>query len=44
MFIKLRRVIIAGNLRTVVPQPPTDQEITILCLAWEAIATSYYPA
>ena len=38
MFTKLRRVIIAGYLRTVDPQPPTDQEITILRLAWEDVA------
>ena len=38
MFTKLRRVIIAGHLRTVDPQPPTDQEITILRLAWEDVA------
>lgn len=38
MFTKLRRVIIAGYLRPVDPQPPTDQEITILRLAWEDVA------
>jgi hypothetical protein len=38
MFTKLRRVIVASYLRTVDPQPPTSQEITILRLAWEDIA------
>ncbi|MHB8289061.1 MAG: hypothetical protein ACYDEY_07460 [Acidimicrobiales bacterium] len=38
MFTKLRRVIIARYLRTVDPQLPTDQEITILRLAWEDVA------
>jgi hypothetical protein len=38
MFTKLRRVIIAGYLRTEDPQPPTSQEITILRLAWEDVA------
>ncbi|MHB8288072.1 MAG: transposase [Acidimicrobiales bacterium] len=38
MFTKLRRVIIASYSRSVDPQPPTDQEITILRLAWEDVA------
>jgi len=38
MFTKLRRVIIAGYLRSEDPQPPTSQEITILRLAWEGVA------
>ncbi|MHB8290815.1 MAG: hypothetical protein ACYDEY_16655 [Acidimicrobiales bacterium] len=38
MFAKLRRVIIAGHLGTVDPQPPADQAITILHLAWEDVA------
>ena len=38
MFTKLRRVIIAGYLRPVDPQPPTPQEIAILRLAWEDVA------
>jgi hypothetical protein len=38
MFTKLRRVIIAGYLRSEDPQPPTPQEITILRLAWEDVA------
>ena len=37
MFTKLRRVIIAGYLRTEDPRPPTPQEITILRLAWEDV-------
>jgi hypothetical protein len=38
MFTKLRRVIVAGYLRPVDPQPPTPQEITLLRLAWEDVA------
>ena len=38
MFTKLRRVIIAGYLRSEDPLSPTSQEITILRLAWEDIA------
>ncbi|MHB8318400.1 MAG: hypothetical protein ACYDEP_04075 [Acidimicrobiales bacterium] len=38
MFTKLRRVIIAGYLRSEDPQEPTCQEITILRLAREDVA------
>jgi hypothetical protein len=38
MFTKLRRVIVAGYLRPVDPQPPTPQEINLLRLAWEDVA------
>jgi len=38
MFTKIRRVIIAGYLRSEDPQPPTPQEITILRLAWKDVA------
>jgi DDE superfamily endonuclease len=38
MFTKLRRVIVANYLRSVDPEPPTAQEITLLRLAWEDVA------
>jgi len=38
MLAKLRRVIVAGYLRSEDAQPPTPQEITILRLAWEDVA------
>ena len=38
MFTKLRQVIIAGYLRTVDPEPPPDQAISILRLAWQDVA------